>query len=59
MAVRLRLRRMGKKKQPFYRIVAIDSHAARDGRYLENIGTPEALNILQEWRNSQPAENSV
>ncbi|MCI0696394.1 30S ribosomal protein S16 [candidate division KSB1 bacterium] len=30
---------MGKKKQPFYRIVAIDSRAARDGKYLDNIGT--------------------
>ncbi len=39
MSVRLRLRRMGKKKQPFYRIVAIDSRAARDARYLENLGT--------------------
>lgn len=39
MAVRLRLRRMGKKKQAFYRIVAIDSRAARDGKYLENLGT--------------------
>ncbi len=38
MAVRLRLRRMGKKKQPFYRIVAIDSRVKRDGRYLENLG---------------------
>lgn len=38
MAVRLRLRRMGKKKQPVYRIVAIDSRASRDGKYLENIG---------------------
>ena len=39
MAVRLRLRRIGKKKQPYYRIVAIDSRAARDGKYLENVGT--------------------
>ncbi len=39
MAVHIRLRRMGKKKQPFYRIVAIDSRAARDGKYLDNIGT--------------------
>ncbi|KAA3612227.1 MAG: 30S ribosomal protein S16 [Calditrichaeota bacterium] len=39
MAVRLRLRRMGKKKQPFYRIVAIDSRVKRDGKYLENLGT--------------------
>lgn len=39
MAVRLRLRRMGKKKQPFYRIVAIDSRSARDGKYIESLGT--------------------
>ena len=39
MAVHIRLRRMGKKKQPFYRIVAADSHRARDGRFLEVIGT--------------------
>ncbi|RME01159.1 MAG: 30S ribosomal protein S16 [Calditrichaeota bacterium] len=38
MAVRLRLRRMGRKKRPFYRIVAIDSRAKRDGKYLESIG---------------------
>ncbi len=43
MSVRLRLRRMGKKKQPYYRIVAIDSRAARDGRYLENLGTYNPL----------------
>jgi len=39
LAVHLRLSRMGKKKQPFYRIVAIDSRVARDGKYLENLGT--------------------
>ena len=38
MAVKLRLRRMGKKKQPFYRIVAIDSRVARDGKYIEKVG---------------------
>lgn len=38
MAVKLRLRRIGKKKQPFYRIVAIDSRAPRDGSYLDKIG---------------------
>lgn len=38
MAVRLRLRRMGRKKRPFYRIVAVDSREKRDGKYLENIG---------------------
>ena len=38
MAVRLRLMRMGKKKQPFYRVVAVDGRAPRDGRYIEQIG---------------------
>ena len=38
MAVKLRLSRMGRKKRPFYRIVAIDSRTARDGRYIENLG---------------------
>ena len=39
MAVHIRLRRMGKKKRPFYRIVAADSRRARDGRFLEVLGT--------------------
>ncbi|MFQ5638723.1 MAG: 30S ribosomal protein S16 [bacterium] len=43
MAVKLRLKRMGKKKQPFYRIVAIDSRASRDGRYIEHVGTYDPL----------------
>lgn len=38
MSMRLRLRRMGKKKRPFYRIVATDSRSPRDGEYLEKIG---------------------
>ncbi len=38
MAVKLRLTRMGKKKRPFYRIVAVDSRTQRDGRFLENLG---------------------
>lgn len=38
MAVKLRLTRMGAKKAPFYRIVAIDERKARDGQYLDNIG---------------------
>ncbi len=36
--VRIRLRRMGKKKQPVYRIVVADSRMPRDGRYLESLG---------------------
>lgn len=39
MAVRIRLSRFGRKKQPFYRIVVQDSQSPRDGRFLEVIGT--------------------
>lgn len=39
MAVKLRLKRMGKKGKPFYRIVAADSRYPRDGRIIESIGT--------------------
>jgi small subunit ribosomal protein S16 len=38
MAVRIRLTRMGAKKKPFYRLVAADSKAPRDGRFLEILG---------------------
>ncbi|HOC07915.1 MAG: 30S ribosomal protein S16 [Clostridiales bacterium] len=38
MAVKIRLRRMGAKKRPFYRIVVADSRAPRDGRFIEEIG---------------------
>ncbi|NLK44036.1 MAG: 30S ribosomal protein S16 [Tissierellia bacterium] len=38
MAVKIRLRRMGAKKNPFYRIVVADSRASRDGRFIEEIG---------------------
>ena len=39
MAVKLRLKRMGAKKRPFYRIVVADSRSPRDGRCIEEIGT--------------------
>ncbi len=39
MAVKLRLKRMGAKQKPFYRIVAADSRFPRDGRFIEVIGT--------------------
>ena len=39
MAVKLRLKRMGSKAKPFYRIVAADSRSPRDGRFLEVVGT--------------------
>jgi small subunit ribosomal protein S16 len=43
MAISLRLSRGGAKKRPYYRIVAADSRAARDGKYLEQIGTYNPL----------------
>ncbi|WP_062105100.1 30S ribosomal protein S16 [Bacillus niameyensis] len=39
MAVKIRLKRMGAKKSPFYRIVAADARSPRDGRIIEEIGT--------------------
>ena len=38
MAVKIRLRRMGQKKAPFYRVVVADSRSPRDGRFIEEIG---------------------
>ena len=52
--VKLRLKRMGKKGAPFYRIVAADSRSPRDGRFIEQIGTynpvsePKQLEINEE-----------
>ncbi len=51
MAVKLRLMRMGKTKQPTYRIVAADSRSPRDGRFIEIVGTyqprqdPSVINV--------------
>ena len=39
MAVKLRLRRMGKKRQPIYKVVAADARSPRDGKYIEAIGS--------------------
>ena len=41
--VKMRLRRAGAKKAPFYRVVVADSHFARDGRFIEEIGTYDPL----------------
>ena len=41
--VKIRLRRMGAKKAPFYRVVVADSRRARDGRFIEEIGTYDPL----------------
>ena len=48
MAVKLRLKRMGAKARPFYRIVAADSRSPRDGRFIETVGT---YNPIQEANN--------
>ena len=54
MAVKMRLRRMGAKKAPFYRVVVADSRYPRDGRFIEEIGTynpmtePGTINIDAE-----------
>lgn len=68
MATRIRLRRMGAKKKPFYRIVVADSRAPRDGRFIEEIGyydpckDPAEVKIDDEkvvqWLNTgaQPSE---
>ncbi len=57
--VRIRLTRMGSNKQPFYRIVAADSRAPRDGKFLEILGyydprkTPHSLEVkierIKDW----------
>ena len=61
MAVRIRCQRFGRKKRPFYRIVAADSESPRDGKFLEILGfynpltEPSTINIkkerLQYWLN--------
>ncbi len=68
MAVKIRLRRMGQKKAPFYRVVVADSRSPRDGRFIEEIGTydpncdPSKFNINEElakkWldNGAQPTE---
>ena len=43
MAVKIRLRRMGAKKAPYYRIIVADSRSPRDGRCIEEIGTYDPL----------------
>lgn len=48
MAVKIRLKRMGAKKAPFYRIVVADSRSPRDGKFIENIGTYNPLTTPAE-----------
>ena len=68
MAVKIRLRRMGQKKAPFYRVIVADSRCPRDGRFIEEIGyynpmtNPAEVKIDAEkaktWLNNgaQPTE---
>ena len=68
MAVKIRLRRMGQKKNPFYRIIVADSRSPRNGRFSEEIGTydpntdPSTFNVDEElakkWlaNGAQPTE---
>ena len=68
MAVKIRLKRMGKKKNPYYRIVVADARSPRDGRFIEEIGTydpnqePSAFTVDEEaakkWLNNgaQPTD---
>ena len=68
MAVKIRLRRMGAKRAPFYRVVVADSRYPRDGRFIEEIGTydptkdPAIVNIdgdkAKQWiaNGAQPTD---
>ena len=68
MAVKIRLKRMGQKKAPFYRIVVADARAPRDGKFIEEIGTydpnqnPSVFKVdegaAKKWLNNgaQPTE---
>ena len=68
MAVKIRLRRMGAKKAPFYRVVVADSRNARDGKFIEEIGyfnpltKPEEIKIdadkAKKWiaNGAQPTD---
>lgn len=68
MAVKIRLRRMGAKKAPFYRVVVADSRSPRDGRFIEEVGyydptkDPAVIKLdaekVQKWiaSGAQPTE---
>ena len=45
MAVKIRLKRLGKKKAPFYRVVVADSRYPRNGRFIEEIGTYDPMTV--------------
>lgn len=49
MAVKIRLKRMGAKKSPFYRVVVADSRFPRDGRFIEEVGTYNPMKDPSEF----------
>ena len=49
MAVKMRLKRMGKKRNPIYRIVVADARSPRDGRFIEEIGTYDPTKDPSEY----------
>ncbi|MBQ8193309.1 MAG: 30S ribosomal protein S16 [Bacilli bacterium] len=55
MAVKIRLKRMGAKKAPFYRVVVADSRSPRDGRFIETIGTYNPLTTPAEIKIDEEA----
>ena len=69
--VRIRLRRMGAKKKPFYRVIVASKQSPRDGRFIESIGTydpntqPETVSLVNEraayWLGvgAQPSEGVI
>ncbi len=68
MAVKIRLRRMGAKKAPFYRVIVADSRSPRDGRFIEELGVydptkePTVFNVdsdkVKQWmaNGAQPTD---
>ena len=64
MAVKIRLKRMGQKRAPFYRIVVADSRSPRDGRFIEEIGTynpntdPSTFNVNEELAKKRLANGA-
>ena len=56
MAVKIRLRRMGAKKAPFYRVVVADSRSPRDGRFIEEIGYYNPVSNPVEINGAQPTD---
>lgn len=59
MAVKIRLNRIGTKKRPYYRIVAIDSRLPRNGRHLEILGTYDPMNISVSQVSEMKAEKGL